>query len=122
MLHHPNLKEGKTTVENITQVALSEEKYDLAVVTNLIADKDTWNWWLNKGINHSIADQAKNLKLPITILTSEDDPVMTPEIISERVMSVLKKGQLLTTKNSGHLIPMENSKWVAKQIRAVLSK
>lgn len=90
--------------------------------TNLIAHKETWNWWLNKGMNHSIADLAKNLKLPITILNSEDDPVMTPEIIRERVISVLTETELVTTKNSGHLMPMENPKWVAKQIRRVLSK
>lgn len=92
----------------------------MAVETNIIADNDAWCWWLNIGMNHSIQDLAERLKLPITIFNSEDDPVITPQIVKKRVLNIFSKAQLVTTKNSGHLIPMEKPEWIAEQIRNLL--
>ncbi len=120
MLNHPNVEEAKKTVENITKFHLTKEQYILAVQDNIIADNETWRWWLNQGMNHSVQDLAENLKLPITILNSEHDPVITPQIIKERVLNVFPKVQLISTKNSGHLIPMEKPEWIAQQISKLL--
>lgn len=94
----------------------------MAVETNLVADNDTWRWWLNEGMNHSILELVKNLKLQISILNSEDDPVMTPQIIKERVLNVFPVARLITTGNSGHLFPLENPNWITNQIRLLISK
>lgn len=94
----------------------------MAVEINFIADDDTWRWWLNDGMNHSIVDAAKRLKLQITIFNSEDDPVITPQIIKEKVLNVLPNAKLITTTKTGHLIPMENPSWVAEQIKKMVSR
>lgn len=120
MLKHPNLEEALTTVKNITKIPLSEAQQNLAIEDNLIADETTWFWWLNDGMNYSLKDLTKVLKMPISILNSENDPVITPEIINERVINVLPKSELVTTKNSGHLIPMENPSWLAEQIKKIV--
>lgn len=73
-------------------------------------------------MNHSIVELAKRLKVPITVLNSKDEPVMTPQIIKERVLNVLPNARIITTRNTGHLIPMENSSWILNQIRILLSK
>ena len=122
MLKHPNLQEAKTTLNKITKLPLNEQQQELAVENNLAVDNVTWNWWLKDGMNRSIADQMKSLKLPITILNSEDDPVITPTIIEKRILNVFPEAKLVTLKNAGHLIPMENPEWIANQIKSVVSK
>jgi pimeloyl-ACP methyl ester carboxylesterase len=117
MLHHPDRKEAEKTVKNATKQSLSNEKERLAVETQLMIDHATWRWWLLEGMDHSIADKIKPLQLPITVLASDDDPVMTQEVIQERVLQVLDRATLSTTHQVGHLIPLEAPLWLAQQIR-----
>lgn len=119
MLNHPDLTEAKRTVANITKLPLSNIQYQLAIETNLNVDNKTWRWWLNEGMNESIIELVKDLKLPITIINSEDDPVMTPKIIEERVLNILSSANVITTGKSGHLLPMEISDWIAEQIKEI---
>lgn len=120
MLNHPVLREAKRSVDNATKQTLTEEQYLLAVETQLISEEKTWKWWILDGMNHSIAEQAKKLSLPITILASKDDPIITPSIIQERVISVFVGGKLIVTDGVGHLSPMEVPDWVAGHIDKVV--
>ncbi|MBF8965502.1 alpha/beta hydrolase [Pontibacter sp. FD36] len=120
MLHHPDRQEAEKTVESGIKKKLSQERHQLAVETQLIIDQTTWKWWLEKGMDHSIAEYVAALELPITVLASEDDPVMTPDVINERVMTVLHSAELINTKQTGHLIPMEDPDWIAEQIRRTM--
>lgn len=120
MLHHPNRQEAEITVENAVKHTLTEDQHTLAVETQLIADPKTWRWWLLEGMEHSIADNIKLLHVPITVLASEDDPVITPDVIKERVMSVLDQAKLVNTRHVGHLSPLEVPDWIAAQIRKVV--
>ncbi len=123
MLNHPNKEEAEKTAKRGTIKSLTDEQYKLAVETQLIIDHNTWRWWLVEGMNHSIADQVKKIKIPITILASEDDPAITYDQIQKEVVAILKGAKLVTTKDVGHLIPMESPEWVADQIRhAALKK
>lgn len=120
MLNHPNLTEAKTTVNNISKLPLSREQYNLAIENNMNADCEIWKWWLNQGVNHSLKIEVEQIKIPIHIVTSVDDPVITPEIINERLLTVFPDAQLISTAGCGHLIPMEKPKWIAQQIRQCL--
>ena len=117
MLHHPDRDEAETTVRNATRKVLSPEQQTLAIETQLIIDEDTWRWWLLDGMNHSIADQANRIDVPITVLASDDDPVITSEAIQQDVMAVLPEAKLVRTQSIGHLLPLEDPDWVAEQIR-----
>lgn len=117
MLHHPDREEAEKTVNSATKQSLSKDKQSLAVETQLIIDHATWRWWLLEGMDHSIAERIKPLELPITVLASDDDPVMTQEVIQERVLQVLMGASLSTTRQVGHLIPLEAPLWLAQQIR-----
>lgn len=121
MLHHPDRSKAEKTVDHAVKRTLSKERYRLAVETQLIIDQATWKWWLEKGMDHSIADHVASLELPITVLASKDDPVMTPDVIEERVMQVLHSAELINTQHIGHLIPLEDPDWIAAQIRDTLS-
>ena len=117
MLHHPDRKEAEKTVASATKQTLNEDRHRLAVETQLIIDHATWRWWLLEGMEHSIADRVTPLGMPITVLASKDDPVMTSEVIKERVMQVLEQAELVTTQQIGHLSPLEAPDWIAAQIK-----
>jgi sigma-B regulation protein RsbQ len=119
-LNHPNRKEAEKSVENATKQNLTDEQHSLAVETQLIADHATWRWWLLEGMEHSIADRVTSLGMPITVLASKDDPVITSDVIKERVMQVLDQAELVTTQQVGHLSPMEAPDWIAAQIRKAI--
>lgn len=120
ILNHSNLKEAEKTIDNITIQPLTGEQYKLAVETNLMSDDFTWKWWLLQGVNYSIAEKIIPLELPITVLASEDDPVMTFDIIKQRVMQVLEQARLITIRKIGHLSPMEAPDWIAEKIRIIV--
>ena len=121
MLHHPDRGEAETTVKNASQRALSAEQHAMAIETQLEIEEATWRWWLLDGMDHSIADRVDRIQVPITVLASEDDPVITPEAIQQEVLAVLPGAELVQTKGVGHLLPLEDPDWVAEQIRRVLS-
>lgn len=122
MLIHPNQKEAEITAEKITIKPLIAGQMQLVVQNNLETDNKTWGWWLQEGVRHSIAEDAANLFLPITVLASEDDPAISFESILKEAMPNLPDAKLITTKGVGHLSPMEAPEWLAEQIRTALSK
>lgn len=122
MLKHPNKKVAEETVEGAIKKKLQEDKFRLAVNTQLIIDHKTWKWWLLEGMNHSIADRIDLSHLPIIVLASKDDPVITPEIINERVLQVFPHSKLINTEGIGHLIPLEAEDWLVNQIKDLKEK
>ena len=72
-------------------------------------------------MNYSIANNIKSLELPITVLASQDDPVITSELVKQRVMPFLNQAKLITTKGVGHLSPFEAPGWIAEQIRNIVA-
>ncbi|MVN23194.1 alpha/beta fold hydrolase [Mucilaginibacter arboris] len=122
MLHHPNQIEAETTARKNTLKRLTQEQYELVIKNNLETDQNTWNWWLTEGVNHSIADDAAHLFLPITVLASEDDPAISFESTLKETMPHLPDAKLITTKGVGHLIPMEAPEWLAEQIKLAIIK
>ncbi|WP_461488567.1 alpha/beta fold hydrolase [Pontibacter sp. HJ8] len=121
MLRHPDRKEAETSIANATRHRLTKAQHDLALETQMTTDPRTWRWWLLEGMAHSIADNLKQLRVPITILASEDDPVIPPEVVQKEVLPVLKEATLITTRQVGHLIPLEVPDWVAAQIRRIVA-
>lgn len=121
MLHHPDAKEAEKSIANAIKHPITQQQHDLAVQTQLRTDPATWRWWLLDGMQHSIAEKVKDLQVPIAVLASDDDPVITSEVIQEQVMKVLKQATLISTKGIGHLSPMEAPDWVASHIRELVS-
>lgn len=119
LLIHPDKKQAEKSVKNSVRSVLSPEKRDLAIATQLIADHTTWKWWIEVGMNHSIVNEVKGIQIPITILASEDDPVITWDTLQKHVLQTLPQANLKKITNVGHLIPMEASEWVIEQIRDV---
>jgi len=122
MLHHPDRSEAERTVRSAAVADLSSERWQFAVESQLSIDHPTWRWWLLEGMTHSIAEAASTLSIPVTVLSSEDDPVIPPATIQKEVLSVLPDTQHLSTRRAGHLLPLEHPEWVAAQIREVVER
>ena len=117
MLHHTEPHVAEKLIKSSVKKALTKVQFDLALKTQLSTDLPTWRWWILDGMKHSIANNIHSLGLPVTVLASNDDPVMTSEVIKEQVMPYLNNAQLVTTEGVGHLSPFEAPEWIAEQIR-----
>ncbi|MGF1494943.1 MAG: alpha/beta fold hydrolase [Microcoleaceae cyanobacterium] len=114
--NHPSEENAKITIKNATQKPLNNEQYDLAIKTHIDVDQKVWRWWLLDGMNHSIADQVSQLRIPVTVIASKDDPVIPYNVIQSDVTNIIPSAKLITTQNVGHLIPLEAAGWLAEQL------
>ncbi|MDY7020645.1 MAG: alpha/beta hydrolase [Cyanobacteriota bacterium] len=117
--NHPSEENAKTTIEGATKQPLNEEQYTLAIQTHTIVDNGVWRWWLLEGMNHSIADRVSQLSIPVVVLASQDDPVIPCDKIQSDVIDIIPNSRLIATKNVGHLIPLEATEWVVKQLQKI---
>ena len=116
MLHHTDPGVAEKLIESAVKGSLSEKQHSLVLENQLSTTPETWRWWILEGMKHSIADCLHHLTVPVTVLASEDDPVITPELIDDQVIPYLNNARLIRTKGIGHLSPLEDPEWIASQI------
>jgi pimeloyl-ACP methyl ester carboxylesterase len=107
MLKHPDSEEAQKTVENATIKKLPADIMEFAIQTQLRIHHPTWRWWLEKGMDHSIAATAAQLTCPVHVITSENDPVISMQTIREEVLPNLPEAELISLQGAGHLLPFE---------------
>jgi len=123
MLQHPNEAVEKETVRKITVGDLTDEQFTLAVHTQSIIDNRVWRWWILEGMNTPLSSQTKQLTLPISLISSIDDPCITPEMITKEAMPNLPvQTELLMYKKIGHLYPLEEPEWLSYVIHYTIKK
>lgn len=115
-------EEAKNTVENSIIKPISSAQKKFATQSQLQIDDTTWRWWLEKGMKHSIKSQLNTLLLPISLIYSEDDPAITSTMVEDEILPNLNFKKIIRTKNIGHLMPIENPKWLSKQLVNCLEK
>ncbi|WP_158977057.1 alpha/beta fold hydrolase [Cellulophaga sp. L1A9] len=121
MLKHPDRAEAIQTVKNGTVKTLKKERFDYAVNSQLRIAEVSWQWWLNTGMNNSIATHVKNLETPVSVIFSTDDPVITEEAIQKEVLPYLKKATPIPLKGIGHLVPLEAPKKLALLLKQIIA-
>lgn len=121
MLVHPDREVAAETVRRGTKINLPPEIFQMAIETQLIVEEKTWEWWLKEGMAHSIANSMDCLTANVTLISSKDDSVITPKVIKEKVLSVLKPDKSITTEGVGHLIPLEKPEWLSEQLKKILA-
>ncbi|MBE7384240.1 MAG: alpha/beta hydrolase [Leptolyngbya sp. SIO1E4] len=119
--YHSNQENAQITIDRAIQKPLTERRRSIAVRTHMNVAESAWCWWLLEGMNHSIADQMKHVRVPVTILASQDDPVIPYPIIQQEVMGVLPNAQLVEISGVGHLMPLEAPVLVATAIRRAIA-
>ncbi|MBC7486233.1 MAG: alpha/beta hydrolase [Cytophagaceae bacterium] len=123
MLQHPNEEVEKETVRKITVGNLTDEQFALAVHTQSIINNRVWRWWILEGMNTPLSSETKQLTLPIALISSIDDPSITPEMIQQETMPNLPpQTQLMMYKKIGHLYPLEEPEWLSYMIHYTIKK
>lgn len=86
----------------------------------MTTDPNTWRWWIKEGMKHSIANQLHHLSMPITIIASDDDPIITADVIKNQVLPYLNNAKVITLKDVGHLSPIEEPQLIASEIEKIM--
>ncbi|MCX2477702.1 alpha/beta hydrolase [Pedobacter sp. MC2016-15] len=121
MKKDPDLAGAEEAVRKAVCIRLDAEKWSVAVATPQQVDPGARKWWIDEGTKHSIADQTKDLKIPIHLLLAEKDPAITTAMTSNDTLPNLSKDMIISKHpTSGHLIPLEDPAWLAEQILNVL--
>ena len=116
MLHHTEPHVAEKLIKSAVKKTLTDDQFRLVLETQLSTEATTWQWWILDGMKHSIANNIHHLDMPVTVLASDDDPVMTPKVIKEQIIPYINNAKLVTTKGIGHLSPLEAPEWIAEQI------
>ncbi|MEO0406113.1 MAG: alpha/beta hydrolase [Cyanobacteria bacterium P01_A01_bin.135] len=119
--NHPSRENAETTLKNAAKAPLTDEQRQVATQTHMIVDDSAWRWWLREGMNNSIANQMNQLAVPVTVLASQDDPVIPFDVIHSDVIGVIPNAELKAIAGVGHLIPLEAPDWVAAQLRDIIA-
>jgi pimeloyl-ACP methyl ester carboxylesterase len=92
---------------HITRQPIPEQDFGQLIRDGLRAGREAWIAWTDVGSREDISGELDGLKLPITVLYSEDDPVISPDTIRSEVLARLPGARALRVQGSGHLIPLE---------------
>jgi pimeloyl-ACP methyl ester carboxylesterase len=114
LCNHPSRDNAATTIQQASHTSLPEQQQSVGIQTHIMADDLAWRWWLLEGMNHAIADQMTQIKVPLTVVASADDPVIPIATIYQEVMAYLPPALLLQTSGVGHLMPLECPEWIAE--------
>ncbi|MGB5972145.1 MAG: alpha/beta hydrolase [Nodosilinea sp.] len=117
--NHPSRDSAATTVDSAAYQPLPEPQRSTAIQTHVEAASSAWRWWLLEGMNHSIADRLDDVTCPVTVIASEDDPVISLDTIQQDVLGQIPQAQLVKLKGLGHLMPLEDSGAIAEILRQI---
>ena len=97
----------KTFYQGIIREPLDGRDMENLVQDGLRANRAAWNAWLDFGSREDISAQVGHIEVPILLLASREDPVMTPEVIEGQVLPHFPGAQYELLKGGGHLLPLE---------------
>lgn len=121
MLKHPHEEEAKNTVAVATNKSIKRGKFLYAVESQLRIKSNTWQWWITTGMENNIASRISGLKVPAFVICSAKDPIIPIELIFKEVLPHLFQPSLIRLSKSGHLIPLEAPRKLARIIRKTIS-
>ncbi|MEH3114457.1 alpha/beta fold hydrolase [Pedobacter terrae] len=119
----PDIEQSKSKVEADTVIRLTDEGSDVAINTPLEVAADARKWWIDEGTRESIADNTRQLNVPVTLIVSKDDPAINWAMTREQTLPNLPLDvEILTIDTIGHLMPLENPTLIASMISETLNK
>ncbi len=108
--------------EKITRLPLTEQMMAQLVSDGLRASPAAWNAWPDSGSREDVGTGAAGIMVPVTLLTSLADPVITPQVVAELLKPVFPQASFTHVQGSGHLLPLELPAEVAASVQAVCAE
>lgn len=116
MMSPPDESAAKQSVDKATVRKLKSDKLQLANVTPLLVEEETWKWWVKTGMLNDISSNTKKIEVPVYVISAEEDPIIPIDDIYTEVLPNLKNPKLKIIQSSGHLLPLERPKILATEI------
>lgn len=101
----------------ITRQPLPEGPMAQLVADGERASRAAWVAWPDLGSREDRTADAALVSVPVWLLTSADDPVITPEVVAAQVTPVFPGAARTLLRESGHLLPLELPAQVAAACR-----
>lgn len=120
--HHLDKVEAEENVRSLINKEIKKSKFDYVVESQLEVDKKAWKWWLSKGKINDITWAIRNLEVPMYVITSNNDPVVTKETLQKEVFPYLNRARFISFGKSGHLIPIESSRKLVRVLKRIISE
>ncbi|MDQ2753761.1 MAG: alpha/beta hydrolase [Bacteroidota bacterium] len=112
---------NKTKVEKLLHSAMAKPLqatvFEREVNNNLSVSEVAWHSWPEMGSKENITDKMKLVKVAVSIICGEKDKRFTKQFVRKEFDKYFINFSLAEIKNSGHLLPVEAAKEVAKEIR-----
>lgn len=97
----------------ITRQPLSPGVMDQLVSDGTRASRAAWDAWPDAGSREHREQDVRGVTVPIWLLTSADDPVISPEVVARAVLPAYPLAERREFQGSGHLLPLERPEQVA---------
>ncbi|GGK99627.1 alpha/beta fold hydrolase [Deinococcus radiotolerans] len=101
----------------ITRQPLEDQDLAQLIRDGQRASPDAWVAWPDVGSREDIHALTTDLRPPVTVLFSEDDPAIRPDVIRREVLARLPHAQARPVSGSGHLLPLERPDLVLAALR-----
>lgn len=105
----------------ITRQPLGEDILAQLVTDGVRGSRAAWNAWPDFGSREERTAKAASIVVPVWVLTSADDPVITPEVVARQLRLTFGQAGFQELRGSGHLLPLELPGAVAEAIQATLT-
>lgn len=106
----------------ITRLPITEQMTAQLISDGLRASRAAWNAWPDSGSREHAEAGTSRITVPVTLLTSVADPVITPQVVAERLRPAFPQASFTPFQGSGHLLPLELPAEVAAAVRAVCAR
>ncbi|MGY2893927.1 alpha/beta fold hydrolase [Deinococcus sp. UYEF24] len=91
----------------ITRQPLSEGVLAQLVSDGVRGSQAAWDAWPDSGSREDRSPEVGRIEVPISLLTSEDDPVISPQVVAQHLLPIYSGAALTRLSGSGHLLPLE---------------
>ena len=118
---HRNPRALEAHYREITRADLSAQAARQLVDDGCRASRAAWDAWPDSGSREHREEETPQIEVPILVLTSAQDPVITPQVVAEQICPAFPHATYREVQGSGHLLPLERPQEVVEAIRALMS-
>ncbi len=103
-----------------TTKKLRNKKLAYALKSHAAVHPDVLDWYKDNGLKEDISLIVNGSEISTFVIVSKKDPIVSHCSISSEVLPYLKNSKFLTLGKSGHLLPLESSRKLAKFIKRIV--
>ena len=116
-----NADAQEKALRHISGLPIADDLKNRFVSDNLRVTKPAWDAWQSEGSQEDISARIAGIKIPVTVLCGDSDPVIAPDLLRGDLIDRLPSAQLKIVPKAGHLLPFETPEIVAEALLNLLN-